>query len=85
LLDAGPPERFFADHAQPEQSGGTEQLHHLAVTLSLMGTFGIAPDLGRSRAVSCLDRRYHVYRFHQLVPEGRQHIDVFSCVLYRMF
>jgi hypothetical protein len=50
-----------------------------------MGTFGIAPDLGRSRAVSCLDRRYHVYRFHQLVPEGRQHIDVFSCVLYRMF
>jgi hypothetical protein len=41
-----------------------------AVTLSLVGTSGIAPDLGRSWAVGCLDRRYRVYRFHQLVREG---------------
>ena len=28
-LDAGPPERFFADHNGPEQSGGAGQVHRL--------------------------------------------------------
>jgi hypothetical protein len=57
-----------------------------AVTLSFMGNLGKAPDLRRGGVPGCLGILYrHVYRLHQLVREGRQHFDLLSCVLYRMF
>jgi len=57
-----------------------------AVTLSFMGNPGKAPDLRRGGVSGCLGRLYrHVYRLHQFVREGRQHFDVLSCVVYRMF
>jgi hypothetical protein len=51
-----------------------------------MGNFGKALDLRRSGVPGGLGHLYRrVYRPHQLVRECRQHFDVFSCVVDRMF
>ena len=79
---ASPPPMRLARLHQYGRGGSARD----AVTLSFRGNFGKAHDLRRCGVPGCLGRLYrHIYRLHQLVREGRQHFDVLSCVLYRIF